>query len=132
MGYDNVKTAEVLTLMQICDFFGRLCVTFIADKMQKCFEHARHVIYIFGTLGTGTCMMFLRSTTTEAEIYINCALMGLFARYVTCSCISINNMCMSRKLQGNLVCFTDLQSDQESHLVSFRVLQGLPECSRVL
>ena len=80
MGYDNTKTALVLTVMQICDCAGRFCLTFLADKLKNYCEHSIHIFYIIGTLGNGACMVYLRYVTTENGVYGICALMGLFAR----------------------------------------------------
>ncbi len=80
MGYDNVQTAVVLTVMQVCDCIGRLVIPRIADKLTQYCPYTIHIIYMIGTLGNGACMLALEDINTELGIYVICALMGLFAR----------------------------------------------------
>lgn len=81
MGYDNIKTAFVLTVMQVCDCLGRFFLTYLADKCNSYCKYSIHLFYIVGTLGNGACMIALKDVDTEAGVYLLLALMGLFARY---------------------------------------------------
>ena len=82
MGYDNVQTAMVLTVMQVCDCIGRFSVPYVADALKNCCHYSIHIFYMIGTVGTGACMMVLSTISTHTGIYITCALTGLFSRYV--------------------------------------------------
>lgn len=80
MGYDNIKTAYVLTVMQVSDCLGRFCLTYLADRFNSCCKFSIHIFYIIGTLGVGACMIALKDVQTESGVYVLLALMGLFAR----------------------------------------------------
>ena len=78
--FNDAQVAYILIPMQASDFFGRLIVPYISDKLQPRIEYIRHYIYVTGVIGTGSCMMCLNFANTWESILAIVILMGFFSR----------------------------------------------------
>ena len=80
MKYDNWKIVTFLSIIQVCDLFGRMLLPFLSDQLKKYCWFSIHLFYMVGTLGTGACMIGLQYITTDMELIITFILKGFFSR----------------------------------------------------